>query len=337
MFIYSLDKSSKKYNCPTCGQKRLVRYFDNVNNQYCTEMFGRCDRETSCGYHKVPTSEKSLIMQPIKPTIVRTDYIDESLVQRSLKKYDQNNLFLYLQNYFPPELVLEKFKEYRVGTSAHWFGASIFYQIDQFGKIRTGKIILIDRNSGKRVKEPFPHIHWVHKKLPQKSFNLSQCLFGLHLIKDFSKSNKTQRIAIVESEKTAMIMSLFMPQFIWLATGGKQNLSAKMLQPLLRFPITIFPDNGEFEDWEAKANRLNSFGYNIQCSSLLEKSNFQIGADLADMYIEMAAKESTNKVEIKYSAAEKTVFRMAKKNPVLLDFIKIFDLIDDKGNGIRIE
>jgi len=41
----------------------------------------------------------------------------------------------------------------------------------------------------------------------------------LHLInKDYQKN-----IAIVESEKTAIIMSIFLPDFIWLAAAGNET------------------------------------------------------------------------------------------------------------------
>jgi len=56
--------------------------------------------------------------------------------------------------------------------------------------------MLYSPTTGKRVKEPFNHITWVHKALKQPDFNLKQCLFGEHLLQD-----KTKPVAIVESEK----------------------------------------------------------------------------------------------------------------------------------------
>jgi hypothetical protein len=40
-------------------------------------------------------------------------------------------------------------------------------------------------------------------------FNINQCLFGLHLI---NESNQ-KTIAVVESEKTAVLISVFKPQY----------------------------------------------------------------------------------------------------------------------------
>ena len=59
-------------------------------------------------------------------------------------------------------------------------GATIFWQVDKQMKIRTGKIILYEPNTGKRVKDSWPNVTWVHSTIRQ-DFGLSQCLYGEHL------------------------------------------------------------------------------------------------------------------------------------------------------------
>ena len=49
-------------------------------------------------------------------------------------------------------------------------------------------------------------------------WRLTQCLFGEHLLQDKVNAN----VALVESEKTTVICSLLLPEYIWLATGGKE-------------------------------------------------------------------------------------------------------------------
>lgn len=99
-------------------------------------------------------------------------------------------------------------------------GATVFWQIDIHGNVRAGKIMGYDFETGHRIKEPFNQVSWVHsvKKLPY--FHMKQCLFGEHLLSGNSTGQSTKTIAIVESEKTALIAALFIPDFIWLATGG---------------------------------------------------------------------------------------------------------------------
>lgn len=56
-------------------------------------------------------------------------------------------------------------------------------------------------------------------------------------------------VAIVESEKTAILMSTLMPDYTWLATGGLHNLNPAMFTALKRYKIQLFPDLGGFLGW----------------------------------------------------------------------------------------
>lgn len=103
----------------------------------------------------------------------------------------------------------------------------------------------------------------------------------MHLINtDYQKE-----IAIVESEKTAIMMSIFLPQYIWIATGSKSNFKIQLLEPLKKRKCIAFPDKGEFDAWNTKANELNQQGFKIAVSNLLEKTAFKNGFDLADYYL----------------------------------------------------
>ncbi|WP_255347637.1 DUF6371 domain-containing protein [Flavobacterium sp. ACAM 123] len=73
---------------------------------------------------------------------------------------------------------------------------------------------------------------------------MNQCLFGLHLI---NESNQ-KTIAVVESEKTAVLISVFKPQYTWAATGMKGGFKYENLKPIKEFKIIAFPDKSEFND-----------------------------------------------------------------------------------------
>lgn len=51
---YKLDRSSKKHHCPECGKRRFVYYVDTETGDYLPEQYGRCDRESKCGYNLNP-------------------------------------------------------------------------------------------------------------------------------------------------------------------------------------------------------------------------------------------------------------------------------------------
>jgi hypothetical protein len=55
-------------------------------------------------------------------------------------------------------------------------------------------------------------------RLLPPEFESRQCLFGEHLLID-----KTKPVAIVESEKTAVIASAYKPEFIWFAMGVRKG------------------------------------------------------------------------------------------------------------------
>lgn len=55
---YNLDKSSKKYQCPSCGMKTFVRFVDKDLNLHQDLNFGRCDRESKCRYFRSANSAK---------------------------------------------------------------------------------------------------------------------------------------------------------------------------------------------------------------------------------------------------------------------------------------
>ena len=64
-------------------------------------------------------------------------------------------------------------------------------------------------------------------------------------------------LCLVESEKTALIMSLVCPDRVWLATGGKANFKEQMLWSLLGHEVAVYPDADALIDWEQRIHRLN--------------------------------------------------------------------------------
>ena len=72
-----------------------------------------------------------------------------------------------------------------------------------------------------------------------------------------SKRSAYEFLSIVESEKTACLMSYFNPSFVWLACGGSNGLNERKLRILQGRKVVLFPDHSKYEDWTEKANSLN--------------------------------------------------------------------------------
>ena len=119
---------------------------------------------------------------------------------------------------------------------------------------------------GKRIKKPHNRISWVHTELKLKNFNLTQCFFGEHLI------NVDTPICIVEAEKTAIICSILLPQYTWIASGGKNGArwsDPSKFKPLYGCDVILYPDLGAYAQWKEKAARLKAFA-NVSVSTILE-------------------------------------------------------------------
>lgn len=329
-YKYSLDKSSKKFVCPRCNKKSFVRFIETENGNYLNNEFGRCDRESNCGYYCTPKGEFSNTFEIVNIPKPDPSFHGYNLVSQSGRNFKQNNFVQFLKTLFTEAEVKEAILKYLIGTSKHWNGATIFWQIDNNEKVRHGKIMLFNPETGKRVKHENGNglINSVRTVLKLKDFNLNQCLFGLHLINETNQKT----IALVEGEKTAVIMSIFKPQYTWLATGGKSGLKYEFLKPIKEYKIIAFPDKSEYNDWLNKATELNSFGFKIVVNDWLEQqNNYTAGTDFADVLIN----EQTKKVEVKYSNTEIIINRIAQHTPEIWQIINTFDLVDSNNNEIQ--
>ncbi len=285
-YKYSLETGSKKYFCPACNKKTFVRYIDNETGNYLHESFGRCDHEVHCKYHRKPETEFIENYNYTPPPIPQS-FHNYNLVSKSNSHFKENNFVQYLYNIFSNEKVKNVIDKYKIGTSKHWTGSTIFWQIDNQNNVHHGKVMLYNINDGKRAKnnEGKGYISSVRSVLKLNDFNLKQCLFGLHLV-----NNETKYIAVVESEKTAIVMSIIMPEYIWLSTGSLTGFKYENLQPIRKYNIVAFPDKDCFNTWQTKANELKKYGFKINVSDVLENSNLPKGSDIADIVLQPVKK-----------------------------------------------
>jgi len=312
-YRFHLEKyhHGSKLTCPECKKARcFVRYVDEEGIIKFPNYVGRCDHENSCGYHYTPKDyfhdnpdEKPKDWNddtPIiynnkveKPTAdqekakpVPPSFIPPETMAKSLAKYDKNPLYVYLCGVIGVEETQRIFQLYRIGTANKWNGSTVFWQIDINGQVRAGKLMGYDSKTGHRIKEPVRQVTWAHSELGLKDFHLTQCLFGEYLL----PLKPTSTIALVESEKTALIITHYMPDLLWLSTGGKDGCFNKSAVQVLRGrTVILFPDLGGWEKWQTKSQLLKPICKRVIMSDVIEKiatdEQREAGLDIADFFL----------------------------------------------------
>ena len=246
-YKYELMKGSRRYICPKCQKKEFKVFVKTGTNIVVDETkYGRCNRESSCGYFSYPdTSDywtpSPFVYTPPKPI----DYVPMEFVEATFRNFNRNPFFLYLRKIFNLETAYELQSRYLFGTAKG--GGTIFWQFDSEKNVRTGKVMYYNKDTGKRLKD---RASWyVHRKI-KEDFELKQVLFGEHLV------SMDKPVNLVESEKTAIIMSGFYPESTWIASGGANMLNSYRLNRLHRLDY-VYPDNSSdgklWRMWERKS------------------------------------------------------------------------------------
>jgi hypothetical protein len=312
-YKYNLDKSNKKFYCPKCSKKTFVKFIETEKGNYVADEFGRCDRESSCSYFRKPETDFKKTFEVVDVPKPKPNYHSLEILEESFLSTSTNNFIHFLETIFSKDEVKKAVSNYLIGTWNSWKGTTVFWQIDQLERVHHGKVMMYDCETGKRAKNKDGKgiFSTVRSLLKLNDFVLNQCLFGLHLI-----GENTKVVALVESEKTAVIMSLFKPEYVWLSTGSKSGFKYEYLKAIKKYKIVAFPDKTEYNDWSNKATELNGFGFKISVSDWLEKTDYPKGTDLADVYINESKAEpppSTNYKplqEHEFSKGSLEVFRI---------------------------
>jgi len=214
-------------------------------------------------------------------------------------------------------------------------GHTIFWQIDEQGRLRTGKMMKY-RPDGHRDKEatwnfdfihatlarhwdaekremtdeppyPFPHLYDPSKQ------EMRQCYFGMHLLNRWKRNDIEQEVKIVESEKTALLMAIAYGNHakqVWMACGGLENLSREKLKPLIDQGrrIILYPDRDGIDKWRIKAEQLHYDRVTVDDNPVTKWWKPEDGdkADIADVVIRMVnnSKPMTTIDEVKAKMPE---------------------------------
>lgn len=285
-YLEKYSGRASRHKCPKCGDPHSFAYYlDGNTGQPIDKTVGRCNHESSCGYHYTPKQffidnpmkkeqHNMSAALPITPKPQREiGYIPFSYVESSA---GYNSSFVHFLCRLFDRSTLESptierlMQDYALGATKD--GSVIYWQIDTKGRVRTGKVMKYNPETGHRIKDA-GGINWIHsimkkRKLLPDDYNLAQCFFGEHLLKIYPD----KAVALVESEKSALIGAGVFPDYVWLATGGKSQLSIEKLKVLKGRTVIMFPDVDGFEYWSGKAKEAEAIGCKVIVSDLLEKN-----------------------------------------------------------------
>ena len=228
---------------------------------------------------------------------------------------EENTLVAWLRNgigwdHCQRQRIDKVLEAYHLGTNRR-NGMTIFWQIDEQQRVRTGKMMLY-RQDGHRDRETRYNFDWVHSALsrhwdderhemtydppypfpdlfdPSKQEPI-QTLFGMHLLNAYGK---TGQVNIVESEKTAIIMAIAYGNHsgdVWMACGGIEMLSRERLAPIIKQHrrIVLYPDRDGIDRWRAKGENLRYDRLHINVEPVMKWWRDGDGekADVADVVV----------------------------------------------------
>lgn len=290
-YKWMLRKGGKKERCPKCGKMRFVPYvLASDPSVMAGEIYGRCDREQSCGYFRYPHLDRDEVTSgPLLYT--KTEPMED---KREIMTYKpmfeplryNNTLYEAFASLLPPQALELACQRYHIGTGAR--GECIFYQYDG-ERVRTGKAIMYGPD-GHRLKGDggvsLP-VWWMHKApsctFDETKYRIKQCLFGQHLLERFPD----HQVWLVESEKTAVLMTATditegRDGRIWLACGGSQMLKGSIdLGCLKGRSVTLIPDDGQYWNWLRTAKK---YGWTcVDISDLVTDADMPAGSDIWDL------------------------------------------------------
>jgi ribosomal protein L37AE/L43A len=313
-FIREIYKTQKdRHTCPHCKKpKCFSRDFDTETGEFVADHVGICNHRESCGYNytgwdfikdnsdynrgKNFTPKSTYTVPKIETETKLPTYIDKALFTSTLGFNKANTLHRWLVNLFGQVIALYLIERFNIGTTSD--GKAIMWRVDINGNILSSEII---EYVAKKSEETFTKtdckrtkiFEWVHTHKDFKEsftdFEKSHCCFGEQYL------NEGKPIYLVESAKTVLLASVYLPQYTWIACGSMGNFSYSFLflNSLKDRDIYLMPDCGAgFIEWSKKAEskEMKAFFKSVTVDNRLQEYAFESenGFDIGDFLIRSA-------------------------------------------------
>lgn len=210
---------------------------------------------------------------------------------------EQTGLYKYLCGLWPAVEVAEVMRAYKVGRGHYLTAAdgwsmnpapcklqgstfcSAFPSIDGAGNVHAVKIIPYPSTDHHRLKGKMgAQLYWFKPEQNPGAY------FGAHLL----PLHPDKPVAVVESEKSAIVGTLFAPAYVWVAVAGATNLHPQRseMAALAGRELHLFPDADKVAEWRALADQLNAAGYSVKFrAEVISLLPPECKLDIADLMI----------------------------------------------------
>ena len=303
------------YKCFQCGAKggavdflinhEKLSYPDAI--RYLGKKYSIETDMTDFNYTPPPPRPTPPPLQPLR--------LPQSMVERTEKTLAGDLLVNWIKtgvnwDYIQRKRIDEVLKDYHVGHGKN--GHTIFWQLDERGEVRTGKMMKYSTDGHRDKTAPW-NFDWIHSALfrdqrltqwDEDKQEAQLTLFGMHLLNRYPHAT----VNIVESEKTAVLMAIAYGNHatqIWMACGGLEMLSRERMKPIIDQgrKVVLFPDRDGIEKWRIKAEQLHYDKLIVDCKPVQEWWQECDGekADIADVVVRIMneRKPMTNIGEVK--------------------------------------
>jgi hypothetical protein len=253
----------KGYNCFACGKQggNAINFIMNYQGKSFREavvqvcaMAGIWVEAEASYVPAAPVPAPTLEDKPV-------DFIPAEAILRNMEAYPRNHFYTYLKTLFGVPVANHLCETMGIGScKVLGEGTTLFAQLDTNGNVRQTKAILYNAETGRRSREVLPKINGKmilsgHLGCSPDNLTLRQCFFN-----ELALSGRPDDVvALVESEKTAAIASVYFPSLVWLATGGENGCrwsTPDVCRVLRGRQVRLFPDVDAEEKWKCKVPEL---------------------------------------------------------------------------------
>ena len=276
--VWRNERSPRRYMRTDEQAEKKIAYFAKRAGM---DLKCRGWNDTTRRTQIIRTRPKTMPSPPLPPVFVQMEDI-----AAASEKAPLSALFNFLCRCFPTVEVRRVFRTYHVGTTQE-FGNSpgmmgtAFPYIDQTGRCIDVKLMAYDA-TGHRRKNGYS-ANWYLAKRKMSDRRAAWPLFGEHLL----NLNPSAPVGIVESEKTALIASIALPGYLWVATGSKQNLNPERCRALKGRAVFLFPDADGVEEWNRRGLELAKVGFLIHlCNEVITDNALNPDNDIADIILQ---------------------------------------------------